>query len=115
MEPAKKGYLNLETFLKSFVVLFSSVLAIAGWSGENKNDMVQELNSLFWLPNRLHSWDVKELYSWAIIKDKIYINFLTIQCVLYSLHERWTSESPSVSWKMAGLSLLLEAFSLAVN
>ena len=115
MEPAKKGYLNLETFLKSFVVLFSSVLAVAGWGGENESEIVQELNSLFQLPNRLHSWDVKELYSWTITKNKKYINFLTIQSILCSLHERWTSESPSVSWKMAGLSLLLEAFSLAVN
>lgn len=61
--------------MKSFVVLFNSVLAVAGWGGENKSEMVQELNSLFQLPNRLHSWDVKELYSWAIIKNKIYINF----------------------------------------
>lgn len=106
MEPAKKGYLNLETFLKTFIVLFNSVLAAAGWGSENKGEMVQELNSLFQLPNRLHSWNVKELYSWAIIKDKIYVSVLTIQCILCSLHEQWTSESPLVSWKMAGLCLL---------
>ena len=61
MELAKKGSLNFETSLKSFVVLFSSVLAVAGWGGENKGEMVQELNSLFQLPNRLHIWSVKEL------------------------------------------------------
>lgn len=52
--------MNFETSLKSFLVLFHSVLTVAGWGGENKGEMVQELNSQFQLPNRLHFWSVNK-------------------------------------------------------
>lgn len=53
--------MNSETSLQSFLVLFHSVLAVAGWGSENKGEMVQELNSRLQLRNRLHIWRVKVL------------------------------------------------------
>lgn len=44
---SKEGIFEFGTCLKSFLVLFHPVLAVAGCVGENKDEMVQELNSLF--------------------------------------------------------------------
>lgn len=69
LAPAAEGSLNVETSLKSFLVLSSgSWLWLVGVA--NKGEMVQELNSQLRLPSSSRIWSVKE-FGLAIIKDEI--------------------------------------------